>query len=154
MTIVIDIAWRYCLEIGRDIYPIFSEQNISSERKWGHYVTEPPYIWSRPLTRYVKFQVAHARGMPGTFSPTPTSKKNRQLATPACITVRASRTCHDACRDRLPAGAFPAHAQPTILRIWYEAHTINPWIKAGPKCHVCSIENDATFLPPPVDQSV
>ena len=37
---------------------------------------------------------------------------------PACITARASRTCPDACRDRLPAGAgktfpaFPAHAHP------------------------------------------
>ena len=27
-----------------------------------------------PLTRYVKFQVAHAPGMPGTFFPPPTSK--------------------------------------------------------------------------------
>ena len=44
---------------------------------------------------------------------------------PACITAC---TCHDACRDSLSevAGktfpAFPAHAQPTILRIWWETH--------------------------------
>ena len=29
-----------------------------------------------PLTRYVKLRVAHAPGMPGTFSPSPTSKEN------------------------------------------------------------------------------
>ena len=28
-----------------------------------------------PLTRYVKLRVVHAPGMPGTFSPPPTSKK-------------------------------------------------------------------------------
>ena len=43
---------------------------------------------------------------------------NYYLAIPACITARASRTCRDACRDRLPAvaektfPAFPAHAHP------------------------------------------
>ena len=55
-------------------------------------------------------------------------KGNRKLATPACTTARASRTCRDAYRDRYPAvagktfPAFPAHAQPAILRIWQEAH--------------------------------
>ena len=45
------------------------------------------------------------------------------------IRARASRTCRDACRFREPAvvrktfPAFPAHAQPAILRIWQkEAH--------------------------------
>ena len=81
-----------------------------------------------PLARYVKLCVAHAPGMPGTFSPATDFKGNHKLAIPACITARASRTCRDACRDRLPAvagktfPAFPAHAQPTILRIWQEAH--------------------------------
>ena len=71
-----------------------------------------------PLTRYVKLQVAHAPGMPGTFSPTADFKWNRWLAIPACITARAWRTCRDACRDRSPAvtgktfPAFPAHAHP------------------------------------------
>ena len=63
------------------------------------------------FTRYVKLWVAHAPGMPGTFSPPPTSK----LAIHACITARASRTCCDACRDRLPAvtgKTFLVHAQP------------------------------------------
>ena len=53
-----------------------------------------------PLTRYVKLQVAHAPGMPGTFPPAADFKGNRYLAIPACITARAWRTCRDACRDR------------------------------------------------------
>ena len=60
--------------------------------------------------------------------------RDRGLAIPTCITARACRTCRDACRDKLTSGfswswwrgktfpAFPAHAQPAILRIWYEAH--------------------------------
>ena len=69
-----------------------------------------------PLTRYVKLQVAHAPGMPGTFSPAADFKGNRKLAIPTCVTARAWRTCRDACRDRAPAvtgktfPAFPAHA--------------------------------------------
>ena len=71
-----------------------------------------------PFTRYVTLRVAHAPGMPGTFSPATEFKGNRLLAIPVCITARASRTCRDACRDRLPALAgktfpvFPAHAHP------------------------------------------
>ena len=49
-----------------------------------------------PLTRYVKLRIAHALEMPEMFS------SNRQLAISTCITARASRTCRDACRDRLP----------------------------------------------------
>ena len=69
-----------------------------------------------PLTRYVKLRVAHAPGMPGTFFPEADFKGHRWLAITACITARASRTCRDACRDRIPAvagktlPAFPAHA--------------------------------------------
>ena len=45
-----------------------------------------------PLTRYVKLQVAHAPGMPGTFSPAADFKGNRKLAIPTCITaVRDAR---------------------------------------------------------------
>ena len=75
-----------------------------------------PLLIHGPLTRYVKLQVAHAPGMPGTFSPAADFKGNRKLAIPTCITARAWRTCRDACRDRAPAvtgktfPAFPAHA--------------------------------------------
>ena len=85
---------------------------------WRHF--NVPYQYHGPLTRYVKLQVAHAPGMPGTFSPAAYFKGNRWLAIPACITARAWRTCRDACRDRLPAvtgktfPAFPAHAHPQI----------------------------------------
>ena len=63
-------------------------------------------------------------GNAGNVFPATNFKGNRQLAIPACITARASRTCRHACRDRLPAvegktfPAIPAHAQPAILRIW------------------------------------
>ena len=66
--------------------------------------------------------------MPGTFSLATYTKGKRWLATPACITARAWRTCRDACRDRLYPVAgktfptFPAHA-PAIFRIWQEAHS-------------------------------
>ena len=42
-----------------------------------------------PLTRYLKLQVAHAPGMPGTFPPAADFKQNRKLAIPTCITARA-----------------------------------------------------------------
>ena len=76
------------------------------------------YFTNGPLTRYAKLRVAHAPGMPGTFSRDADFKIKRGLAIPACITARASRTCRDACRNCLPtvAGktfpAFPAHAHP------------------------------------------
>ena len=46
------------------------------------------------------------------------------VSDPGIVGARASRMCRDACRDREPAVvekaflAFPAHAQPAILRIW------------------------------------
>ena len=75
-------------------------------------------------------------GNAGNVFPATNFKWNRYLAIPACITARASRTCRDACWDRKPTeagktfSAFPAHAQPTILRIWQEAHsqvTLSLW---------------------------
>ena len=95
----------------------YSGQNLNASLN-----TQKTHHISRygPLTRYVKLQVAHAPGMPGTFSPAADFKGNRWLAIPTCITARAWRTCRDACRDRLPAvtgktfPAFPAHAHPQI----------------------------------------
>ena len=57
-------------------------------------------------------------GNAGNVSPAAEFKGKRELAIPACITARASRTCRDACRDCLPAvagktfPAFLAHAHP------------------------------------------
>ena len=60
------------------------------------------------------------------------SKGNPQLATPACITARASLLRHARAVMHIwiakPAvrgetfPAFPVHAQPTILRVWHESH--------------------------------
>ena len=36
---------------------------------------DSPSLLHGSLTRYVKLRVAHASGMPGTFSPPPTSKE-------------------------------------------------------------------------------
>ena len=55
-------------------------------------------------------------------------------------TCRASRTCRDAYRDRLPAVArktlstFPVLAQPAILLIWLEAYVWKPSIKTNLFC--------------------
>ena len=52
---------------------------------------EPLARYVNPLARYVKFRIAHAPGMPGTFS------RHRGLAIPTCIMARTWRTCRDAC---------------------------------------------------------
>ena len=64
---------------------------ISTSHEGHIYIPWQPY---GPLARYVKLRVAHAPGMPGTFS------RYRGLAFPTCITARAWRTCRGACRDR------------------------------------------------------
>ena len=51
----------------------------------------PSKLLHGALTRYVKLQVAHAPGMPGTFSAPPTSRKIACSSFPACSTARASR---------------------------------------------------------------
>ena len=56
--------------------------------------------FNRPLDRYAKLRVVHARRKTGTFPP------HRGLTISACITARASRTCRDACRDRKLAVSF------------------------------------------------
>ena len=64
-----------------------------------------------------KFGSCACAGNAGNVFPATNFKGNRQLAIPACITVRAWRTCRDACRDHSPAvagktfPASPAHAQ-------------------------------------------
>ena len=80
-----------------------------------------------PLTKYVKLQVAHAPGMPGTFSAPPTSKG---------ILVSDSSVQHGACSNLVPwciSGlqtrgggkpfpVFPVRAQSAILRFLQEAY--------------------------------
>ena len=78
--------------------------------------------------------------MPGTFSPAADFKGNRLSAIPACITARASRTCRDACRDRLPADtgktfpAFPAHAHPQFC-VFGKRPMIDTWPRSRDVSH-------------------
>ena len=51
--------------------------NLTALVSLGQFLT----IQNGPLTRYVKLRVAHAPGMPGTFSPPPTSKENASQRT-------------------------------------------------------------------------
>ena len=113
-------------------------------------IVRPPQRWPACslfghglLTRYVKLRVAHAPGMPGTFFPAADFKGNRKLAIPACISARASRTCRDSCRDRLPAvagktfPAFPGHATRNFTYLvrspWSDRQKIHPrtWMRHG-----------------------
>ena len=81
-----------------------------------------------PLARYVKLRAAYAPGMPGTFSPPPRDSGSRH----ASRHVREARAVmHNEIVNYLfplklvaekTFPAFPAHAQPAILRIWQEAH--------------------------------
>ena len=106
------------MKIHYPLYQIYRPTNLEYMWQKVHQNAGHERLIHGPLTRYVKLQVAHAPGMPGTFSPATDFKGNRKLAIPACITARAWRTCRDACRDRLPAvtgktfPAFPAHAHP------------------------------------------
>ena len=80
------------------------------------------------LTRYVNLRVMHREcreRLPCHRLQTKPSVSDHG------ITARASRTSRDVCRNRKPAvarkmfPAFPAHAQPTSLCIWQEAHETN-----------------------------
>ena len=82
-----------------------------------------------PLIRYVKFRVAHAPKMPGTFPLTP------RLNDPDmhhCTCVMHVAWCmpglltsgFKSAEKTLPA--FSAHAHPSILRIWQGAHANIP----------------------------
>ena len=100
-------------------------------------------------------RVATAPGMLGTFSFAADSKGNRQLAIPACITTPASRTCRDACRDRLPPvarktfPAFPEHTHPQFSvsdnRPMVQASFLDPLMSQftdaylQPQASVCSL---------------
>ena len=96
------------------------------------YVHDPVSWWRRDM-KWASYQIRKiadfaCAGNAGNDFLATNFNGNCWLAISACITARASRTCRDACRDRLPAvagktfPAFPPHVQPTILRMWQEAH--------------------------------
>ena len=76
-----------------------------------------------PLTKYVKLRVAHVPGMPGTFSPPP-RVSDPGMHNGTCVThvpwcISGSQTggfLWSGGGKTFPT--FPAHTQPTILRIW------------------------------------
>ena len=77
-----------------------------------------------PLNRYVKLRVAHAPGMPGTLSP-PQRVSDLDMHHGTCVTHVPSCMLGSLTSDFLwnrwrgeTFPAFPAHAQPAILRIW------------------------------------
>ena len=65
-----------------------------------------------PLTKYLKLQVAHAPGMPGTFSPPHASRHVRHARDVMHVGIDNSRW-----RGKCYTG-IPGHAQPAILRFW------------------------------------
>ena len=77
-----------------------------------------------PLARYAKLWGAHAPGMPGTFSPSP-QVSDPDMHHGTCVThvpwcMPGSLTSGFLWNRRRGKTfpAFPAHAQPAILRIW------------------------------------
>ena len=74
-----------------------------------------------PLTRYAKLRVAHAPGMPGTFSPPPTSKETAgQRSQHASRHVRHARAVIHVgiANPRWRGKRFPGACATRNLRIW------------------------------------
>ena len=103
------------------------------------WVTTHWYSGNGPLTRYVKLRVVHAPGMPGSFS-SPPWVSDPDMHHGTCVThvtwcMPVSLTSvfllKSVAGKTFPA--FPAHAQPTISRIWQEAHHMTvPGVKKLP----------------------
>ena len=58
--------------------------------------------WAWALRQIRKIERCACAGNAGNVFPATNFKGNRYPVIPACITARASRTCRDACRGRLP----------------------------------------------------
>ena len=88
-------------------------------------------IWGHgPLARYVKLRVVHAPGMPGTFSPSP-QVSDPDMHHGTCVThvpwcmpwsLTSGFLWRRWCGKTFLT--FPAHAQPAIFCIWWEAHGV------------------------------
>ena len=108
------------------IYPVLKiwVNAISFDERAPHIVWLSP--WASCQIR--KIAVAHAPGMPGTFSPSPhVSDPDMHHGTcvthvPWCMPGSLYSSFLWNWRRGKTFPAFPAHAQPVFLRIWQEAH--------------------------------
>ena len=81
-----------------------------------------------PLPRYVKLRVVHAPEMPGTFPPP------LRLSDPDIARSLSSGFLWSRWRGKT-FPVLPAHAQPSIWRIWYEAHGRQRLVCPHSQCH-------------------
>ena len=94
------------------------------------------------LTRSVKLRVAHAPGMPVTFSPPSwvsnldTHHGTRVTHVPWCMPGSLTSGFLWSLVAGKTFPAFPAHAQPAILRIWQVAHGRATCNSSGDECFV------------------
>ena len=97
-------------------------QQLSKQWRWQWFQTSPHSLWRYcnvvmphdiiylhcfpPWASYQMRKIAGCAcaGNAGNDFPATDFKGNHQLVIPACITARVSRTCRDACRDRLTRG--------------------------------------------------
>ena len=80
----------------------FPWQKCVMNRRLVWLINEDAMIWASYQMRKIAGRAC--TGNAGNDFPATDLKGNHQLAIPACITARASRTCPDACRDRLTRG--------------------------------------------------
>ena len=89
----------------------------------------PLPTWIACFTLWNSYQLRKIAGCAsaenaGNVFPATDFKGNRQLAIPVCLTVRAWRTCRDACRDRLPAAAGKTFAAfPALVDVYLDIRT-------------------------------
>ena len=97
-----------------------SHSHISSQKRWPRFALFCVLLWfgTGRLFPWASYQIRKIAGCTcagnaGNVFPATDFKGNRSLAIPACITARASRTCRDDCRDRLPtvAGKRSRHSR-------------------------------------------
>ena len=90
-TYIVNIKWKW-------VQWIFYVQNIPHHHHRHRHRHHPSSSWASYQIR--KIAGCACAGNAGNVFPATDFKGNRLLATLACITARASRTCRDACRDR------------------------------------------------------
>ena len=119
----------FCFEMKRFLANVFNyniQRSPRDQEKYGMQFFQPKR--HGPLARYVKLRVAHASGMSGTFSPSPrVGDPDMHHGTcvthvPWCMPGSLTSGFLWSRRRGKTFPAFPAHAQPAILRIWQEAH--------------------------------